>query len=392
MGRRVVLCIDGTDNSPTAMAKNEDGETEPVRTNVSRFFRMLVKQDATQSAYYQPGVGTIDPERSDGKWAKVRNWIGRKRDSLFARSLRTHVAAAYTYLMNEYRDDDEVFLLGFSRGAFVCRVLAGMVHKVGLLHRGHDEMVPFAWQVYLPRQNFEAAGRFKKFYSRTAKIRFLGLWDTVSSVGNPLQMAVFPHTQQNDAVAIVRHAMAIDERRVMFQQNLWTDSPPARQDVLQVWFPGVHADIGGGYTGDSAPGLAGIPLAWMVQEARLADVEFDEAQVKRLLWPRWLKAPDPLDIQTVTQQYAGAEQHDEIQTHLYWRVLEKLPLPRTRRVSEEEWRREYSRHQSAPRNLKSSKGTTNTIRVHHSADVRKERRPDYAPVNLLLASEIPRVW
>lgn len=392
MARRLILCIDGTDNSPTAIHQPETGEPEPVRTNVSRFFRMLVKDDDSQLAYYQPGVGTIDPERSNSRGAKLRNWLERKYDSMMGLMFHSHASAAYRFVMNQYREGDDIFLLGFSLGAFVCRVVAGMMQKVGLLHRGHEEMLPFAWQVYSPTDNFKAAARFKKFYSRPVKIRFLGLWDTVSSVGNPFRSSVFPHTLNNDSVLAVRHAMAIDERRRMFLPNLWTDSAGPEQDVRQVWFPGVHADIGGGYTGDSSPGLAGIPLAWMIREARAAGVEFDGKQERRLLWPRKLAAPQDLTVEAVTEQYADAEQHDEIRDHFYWRIIEQIPLPRKQRIDDQRWRREFRRHRSAPRKLKSNEGSTNTIRIHESVDIRRRKCPAYAPENLLPAEEIPRVW
>jgi uncharacterized protein (DUF2235 family) len=392
MGRRLILCIDGTDNSPTALHRSSTGEPEAVRTNVSRFFRTLVKNGHSQLAYYQPGVGTIDPERSNSHWARLRNSVGRKYDGMIGWMFNTHTSAAYRYLMDQYQDGDDVFLLGFSRGAFICRVLAGMLHKVGLLHGGQEEMLSFAWQVYTPRDNFEAAGRFKKFYARPVKIRFLGLWDTVNSVGNPFHLSVFPSTLNNHSVEVVRHAMAIDERRVMFLQNMWTDSPTDKQDVLQVWFPGVHADIGGGYTGDSSPGLAGIPLAWMIREARAAGVEFDTEQEQRLVWPRQLAPPPELTVEAVTEQYANADQHDEIKAHLHWRIVEQLPLPRSRRLDEHRWKREFSRHRSAPRSLKTNEGTVHTVRVHHSADIRREKRPEYNPPNLLPAEEIERVW
>ncbi|MBS0266793.1 MAG: DUF2235 domain-containing protein [Planctomycetes bacterium] len=393
MGRRLILCLDGTDNSPTSMAKDPQGNLEPVRTNVSRFFRMLDKSQTAQLAYYQPGVGTIDPERSSNRWDRMRNQMGRIYDSMVGWMISTHVMSAYRFLMNQYQPGDEIYLLGFSRGAFVARVVAGMLHKVGLLYPGQEETLPFAYQVYAPLENHDGANRFRQFYSRTVPIRFLGLWDTVSSVGNPFHMTVFPYTQNNPSVQTVRHAMALDERRVMFRQNLWGDHPASGQNVLQVWFPGVHADIGGGYTGDSSPGLAGIPLAWMIREARTALVQFDAAEEQRLLWPQSVTPPPVLSVEAVTDQYVTAEQHDEIRDHWHWRLVEQIPLPRSRMVGEHEWKREFSRHRSAPRKLVSNQKTTQTIRVHHSVDLRCQRCPQtYNPENLVPATVISRVW
>ncbi|MFO0937646.1 MAG: DUF2235 domain-containing protein [Gemmataceae bacterium] len=392
MARRIVLCLDGTDNSPTSVAKDNAGNSEPVRTNVSRLFRMLEKGNPDQIVYYQPGVGSIDPERSFSRWDRLRNFLGRFYDSMTGWMIFRHVTSAYQFLMDTYQEGDEISFFGFSRGSYVSRLLAGMIHKVGLLYPGHQEMIPFAWQVYTPFANFEQAGRFKKFYSRHVPIHFLGLWDTVSSVGVPWRHDVFPSTFKNPSVKTVRHAMAIDERRVMFQPNLWDDDVLPHQDVLQVWFPGVHTDVGGGYTGDSTPGLAGIPLGWMVREAKAAGITIDPAQEKRLLWPRNMAAPATITVQDLTNQLAADDQHDEIKAHFYWWLLEKIPLPYKRQNAANQWVRRIRMHLSRPRVLMPSTHQGNTIRIHHSADIRSQMRTDYRPENLAVAPGVQRIW
>ncbi|HUE13274.1 MAG TPA: hypothetical protein VMR25_03815 [Planctomycetaceae bacterium] len=94
----------------------------------------------------------------------------------------------------------------------------------------------------------------------------------------------------------------------------------------------------------------------------------------------------------MTEQYANADQHDEIQAHFHWRIVEQIPIPRSRRLDEHRWQREFSRHRSAPRTLKSNQGSVKTIRVHQGADIRQQKRPEYKPPNLLPAVEIARVW
>jgi uncharacterized protein (DUF2235 family) len=353
---------------------------------------MLKKDSPLQRVFYQPGVGTIDPERSTTVVDRIRNSTGRFYDNMTAWMIYRHVSSAYLYLMNNLEHGDEIFLFGFSRGAYIARIVAGMIHKVGLLHSGQVEMLPFAWQVYTPRGNHEQAGRFKKYYSRNPTIRFLGLWDTVSSVLerlNPFQSRVFPSTAKNSSVNVVRHALAIDERRVMFRPNLWT--PTDDQDVLQVWFAGAHADVGGGYTGDSTPGLAGLPLGWMVQEAKLAGLDINIDEEKKLLWPRALTSPSLITIQDLTTQYKTAEQHDEIQQRFHWWLIERIPVLQGRRDATGNWHRVFSRHLGSARDLVPPDHELLKLCVHQSVDERT-KAIGYMPSNLQAASKLPRIW
>lgn len=362
MGKRIVLCIDGTNNDPLH-----------GRTNVSRFFRMLSKAPGGQVAYYQPGVGTLDP---DSARSSARLWLRRVGDLAAAWMMSRHVESAYRFLMECHEDGDEIFLFGFSRGAYTCRVLAGMLTKVGLLPRGHREMVGFAWEVYKPPRNFQAAGRFKKYYAKDVPIRFMGLWDTVRSVGTPWRPRTFAHTQANRGVQTVRHALALDERRVFYPTNLWAAGPADGMDVLQVWFCGAHADVGGGYTGDDDPGLGAIPLAWMVREAKSAGVTFIAEEERRLLWRKEKAAPEALSVADVVGEFVEDPGHDEIARHAYWRLPELLPFPHWAQEESGEWAREWTCHRERGRRVPS-----HTF-IHESVRIRHMRVPDYAPVNL----------
>ncbi len=341
---RHVLCLDGTNNYP-------DGGY----TNIQRLFRML-KRDHEQLTYYQPGVGTLEPGSVLSTFAKRALMT---IDSMSAIFIERHVCAAYRYLMSNWQDGDELYLFGFSRGAFAARVLAGMLTRVGLLHRGFDEMVPFAWKAYLaPWQRGDDAGaRFRRHYGRFIKdIRFIGLFDSVSAVGLPWMPQRFSYTFDNPRVRCVRQALALDERRVMFVQNRWTHKEPnTTTDVRQVWFAGNHSDIGGGYR-DAEAGLSLITLAWMQREAQAAGLTF-KPEVSASQTGDLQVSDDSTLLKTLAEAHATAPLHDELRLRPWWRVIEHLPIPRMRRElrsgddgeAEEIWRREWHVNRGNPR-------------------------------------------
>jgi len=365
MPKSIVVCIDGTNNDPT------NG-----RTNVSRFFRMLDKARPNQIAYYQPGVGTLDPDNPSGR---IKQKIRRIWDLATAGFFHRHVTSAYRYLMQVYEPGDQLYLIGFSRGAYTCRVLAGMLHKVGLLYRGQEEMLPFAWEIYRATGNEEAAGRFQHYYAREIDITFVGVWDTVSSVGSRFRPKVFPNTFDNPSVRCLRHAIALDERRAAYGTNLWTATPRKKQSVKQVWFSGVHADIGGGYTGDQSPGLGAIPLAWMIREARAAGLRFLHDEEARVLWRRGGRAPDQITVEAITDIYVSADAHDELtrpdMPGPFWRLVEYIPLPRNFRDEYGNWKKHWKAHRGALRIVPEHSF------IHHSI-IRRMQLGDYQPGNL----------
>jgi hypothetical protein len=178
---------------------------------------------------------------------------------------------AYTFLMEHYQEGDKIYLFGFSRGAFTARVLAGWLKRCGLLHPGNQSLVPYARRLYSQKRHIAAQRFAKTFSTRKVEVAFLGVWDTVSSVGFALNQT-FLDTRSNRIVRRVRHAMSIDERRAFFRPNRWTPKPPATQDVQEMWFAGCHSDVGGGHP-EQRPhsALAKIALRWMVEEAVAAD-------------------------------------------------------------------------------------------------------------------------
>lgn len=286
--KNIIICCDGTNNKL-------DGDL----TNVVRIFQVAIK-DEQQVAFYDPGVGTM--ASPDQKTRLGKRWSLLK-GLAFGDGLEENVFDAYRYLMTTYEDGDKVFLFGFSRGAFTVRVLAGMLHGVGLLNRGTENLLPYVWTHYrairmLSNDATESEkADAKKFESETdvlrrsftqpCRVAFLGPWDTVGSVGMYNANQSFAFTFENPSVAIVRHAVSLDEKRAGFRSNVFkadaTKLPDSeRQRVMNVWFAGVHSDIGGGYPRKES-GLAMIAFQWMVREAKEAGMRVDDAQVAALL-------------------------------------------------------------------------------------------------------------
>jgi uncharacterized protein (DUF2235 family) len=308
MGRNLVLCLDGTSN-----------RYKRDNTNVLKLFAMLDRSRADQIVYYQPGIGTLTPL---GETRRLRRFLLRVVDLAFGILLKQHCLGAYRFLMQTYQPGDRIYIFGFSRGAYTARTLAGMVQMVGLLPPNNDEMVDFAWKLYKqapqdPSQ-WELVNGFRKIFSvgpRRPTIELLGLWDTVSSVRYLWRNQSFPYTHDNPSVAHVRHAVALDERRAYFRQNLW--SPTARnQDVVEVWFAGVHCDVGGGYLASQC-GLSNITLRWMLEQARgLANpVHFNDQAVEHYL-------PEK-DTDAVVCANPYADLHQSLKW--YWWPLELIP-------------------------------------------------------------------
>jgi uncharacterized protein (DUF2235 family) len=198
------------------------------------------------------------------------------------------VQQAYRYLVSTYEPSDQLFFFGFGRGAFTVRSLAGLIRNCGILRRDAEEMLKLGYELYrtrspgsLPRS--EEAMLFRRTYaiSDIAPINFIGVWDTVGTLGNPLMLngyitrqQAFHDTNLSSTVANAYHALAIDEKRKNFQATLWNQQTHAENQTLeQVWFAGVHSNLGGGY---ATTGLSDIVLQWMVEKARDCRLELEE--------------------------------------------------------------------------------------------------------------------
>jgi uncharacterized protein (DUF2235 family) len=276
--KNIVICCDGTNN-----------QLEGDLTNVVRLFQ-ICKNDASQTVFYDPGVGTMADSRE--KSALGKRWSMFEGLAVGA-GLDENVWEAYRFLMRDYESGDRVFLFGFSRGAFTIRVLAGMLHSVGLLRANAENLLPYLWRHYRSIKTSmdhasEETLRLRRSFTRDCPVHFLGPWDTVGSVGMYNRNQAFPFSFENSSVHIVRHAVSLDERRAAFRSNVFkSDMTPVaemggRPRVMNVWFPGVHSDVGGGYP-ESESGLAMGAFAWMVREATQAGLSIEDAEYKRLL-------------------------------------------------------------------------------------------------------------
>jgi uncharacterized protein (DUF2235 family) len=278
----IVICCDGTWNTPDQLDKGV-----PAPTNVSRLYSAIADFDdhqTKQELYYHRGVG------ASGKW-----W-DKAIGGATGTGIDQHIAGAYQKLCYSYHPGDHIFLFGFSRGAYTVRSTVGLVGRCGLLRIGNldpddvweriNTLVNQGYRRKLEtRTDWEERGwGFHNEPGEAIPIHFIGVWDTVGALGIPDDMALlnliddrrrysFHDTQLNSNVATARHAVAMDERRASFQPTLWTDAGLGC-DLKQLWFPGVHADVGGGYLEN---GLADAALLWMINEAAACGLKFSKA-------------------------------------------------------------------------------------------------------------------
>lgn len=271
--KRLVICFDGTWNN----ADNAGSET-----NVARIARAIHAHAGDgliqQVVLYLRGVGT------SGLHAEtvIEGAIGLGVDD--------NIRSGFMFLAQNYIPGDEIFLFGFSRGAFTARSLAGFVAACGLLKRQQLGAIGKAWEYYRTDKPHDPSDFKMKTGVDThlgVRIRFLGVWDTVGALGIPAP-ALLPFWQSaysfhdTGPSAVVEHgchALALDEHRDEFVPTFWTGDVPAGVMIEQVWFAGVHADVGGGYR---TRGLADIPLVWMAEKAEADGLELD-----------WSCLPDP---------------------------------------------------------------------------------------------------
>lgn len=273
--KRVVICCDGTWNTA-----DQENEGAPCPTNVVKLAYRVAKRGrdgVSQVIYYDQGVGT-------------GNAIDRYTGGAFGDGLEENIHDAYRFLVANYEPNDEVYVFGFSRGAFTARSIGGMIRKCGILRRESVRAYRAALDLYRSEEHPDADGpcKFRKDHSvlgvQDIPIRFIGVWDTVGSLGIPLrglrwvtrQKHQFHDTELSGTVQLAYHALAIDEHRAPFEPTLWAYKPKPGQTVEQVWFAGAHSDVGGGY---AEVGLSDIALDWMLQKADQAGLGLDHGAV-----------------------------------------------------------------------------------------------------------------
>lgn len=264
--KNIVICCDGTGN-----------EYGSNNTNVVKLYQSVIR-DATQVAFYDPGVGTF---------SFLGRELGRRAGILlgkaFGAGLQQNIEDAYRYLMDRYEIGDNVFLFGFSRGAYTVRALAGMLNKCGLLQKGSNNLLPYASKIYNTPNNKEIPAGFKETFCHDCMPYFIGVWDTVGSMGWIWGKRFFD-TTLHEGVTYGYHAISVDEKRKKFSVSLWDETKKRpHQTIEQVWFPGVHSDVGGWY---AETGLSDIALTWMLESAE------QKGLLLKRGWAEKLK-PDP---------------------------------------------------------------------------------------------------
>ncbi|MCL7941677.1 DUF2235 domain-containing protein [Halomonas sp. ATCH28] len=263
--QRLILLFDGTWNDP------QD------RTNIYRLARDLHDYDdhgVRQRFFYEPGVGTRQWERLTG--------------GAFGWGLSRNLQKGYDWLVRHYMEGTEIFVFGFSRGAYTARSLVGMIRKCGLLRISTPSLVEEAETLYRDKQVAPDDARcrtFRERYSRQVDIHFVGVWDTVGALGIPgTNLSEHGRFAWHDTElsSIVHHAyqaVALDEHRAAYDIALWThpggEKKPSQLEVEQRWFMGAHANVGGGYRmeGGGFDPLASLAYGWLCAKAEVAGLK-----------------------------------------------------------------------------------------------------------------------
>lgn len=386
MPKDIVICCDGTGN-----------EIGTNISNVLKLFRVIEKGDQ-QRVYYHPGVGTVGLQSTWGRFKQeVRAVLGLATGA----GLDEDTLGAYRFLCENHEADDRVWLFGFSRGAYTVRVLAAFIHVMGLLPPDQIDLAGYAFSSYKKASSdsqlsdgsadsseLEEAWNFSRIAGgRTIQIEFIGVWDTVASVIVPRQdkllfdLQTLRFTRTNWSVKILRQAISIDERRRMFRLNRWVDPQKYRpnpfdassaidQDIRQVWFAGVHSDVGGGFP-ENESALSKFPLLWMIEQARAAGLRMDQSMIDHLVWG----LPRPGSRHSYVPPNANGELHVSLKG--LWEILEWLP----KQAKWKEWpERETFLGWYLPR------GEPRLIPegaiLHRSVLDRQAMDPSYRPINL----------
>ena len=333
MSKRIVIACDGTWNRPDQVHGDE-----VTPSNVTKLANAVADDDGgtEQRVFYERGVGTGGA-------------VDRLGGGALGIGLSRNVLAPYRFLAQHYEPGDDLYLFGFSRGAFTARSLAGLIGNCGILKPGHLAAVDDAFALYRSRArstrpSSNEARLFRRTYAyreppregdhpdvedRTP-IRFLGVWDTVGALGVPIPAPVpkraraflsrrwsFHDVQLGAHVWHAAHAMAIDERRRPFEPTpiMRQSGAPATQTIEQVWFAGVHSDVGGGYPD---PRLADITLLWMVQQAEDHGLAFKRGWLRRTASPDGDRRETGEDV----RPDALGAQHDSMS--LFYRAMKPL--------------------------------------------------------------------
>jgi uncharacterized protein (DUF2235 family) len=341
--KRIITCSDGTWNKPGTIDQGIE-----VKTNVEKMYLNICATGAyniKQVKAYDQGVGSgYSP-------------LDKIKGGATGEGIDKNIKDMYAFICINYHIGDEIYLFGFSRGAYTARSLAGFIRNCGILKPEHISLVDTAYNLYRDRNSYSEpdsdlmqSWRVQYCFEDVTPIQFIGVWDTVGSLGVPLKVFKdfnvkkyqFHDCTLSSFVKNAYHALAIDERRKLFTPTLWTLSksvvanPDHPQKMEQRWFSGVHSNIGGGY---SDAGLSDLTLDWISKKA--ADVG--------------LCFSDPLTSK-IEPNYKG--KIIDSYTWLYWLTRAKLReidlnnLIQNQHIDESVWERYTENPSIMPENLK----------------------------------------
>jgi uncharacterized protein (DUF2235 family) len=256
MPKNIVIFSDGTGQ--------EGGKGNP--TNIYKIFRMLENRSPDQISFYDRGLGT--------GWRKFGG-------NVFGTGISKNIRECYQFIFNNFESGDQIFLFGFSRGAATVRSLSGFIHMFGMLPKSRPDLIEKAWKIYkendeINRKN-KASILLSQHHNMWVRIKFLGVFDTVAALGvpNKFMSRVIDHApwmkhrfhdfKLSKSVENAYQALAIDDERETFHPIIWNPELKDHQKMEQVWFAGVHTDVGGGYAEQK---LSDISLEWMLGKAR----------------------------------------------------------------------------------------------------------------------------
>ncbi|MEZ4452607.1 MAG: DUF2235 domain-containing protein [Nannocystaceae bacterium] len=291
--KKLVLCYDGT--WKTADDDRDDDDASTI-SNVVRLYRSIRGTDFADVAGGTPEEGAPIETRKWYHRGIGSNWYDRLIGGAFGLGIDRHIREGYKFLVDHYDPGDEIYLFGFSRGAYTVRSLAGLLRTSGLVRREHAEefdaddnpTIVAAYEHYRRRGGGPDAPEIRRFRAECSQavvpIKVIGVWDTVGSLGVPAagkwntDLVGFHDTRLSSRVEHAFHALAIDEHRPDYPATLWEIEPDDPRDLQQVWFVGAHSDVGGGYADGR---LADITLEWMQRRVELggAGLAIDPAQI-----------------------------------------------------------------------------------------------------------------
>ncbi len=264
----IIICADGTWNKP-----EEDVSTD-FPTNILKTARAITPHHngINQHVFYDWGLGSYHSGITAG---------------ISGKGIHKNILDGYRYIVQNYSNGDNIYLFGFSRGAYTVRALSGLINNCGILKRENARLISSAWKIFKnpSTENHpkgENAKSFREEFCHDSNtIHFIGVYDTVGSLGIPFSLMglfdaddEFYDTKMGSNISVSRHALAIDEERKDFEPTVWT--PRSSVDLKQVWFAGSHSDVGGSYPPDENKNLVSdVPLFWILNEAKHAGLNIE---------------------------------------------------------------------------------------------------------------------